>query len=501
MNETNSSREDILKRKMTMIENGGEAWRMGDAYFAAAESEAYKALTRDELSSLLGSARLLQKENGLLCLYEDPAMPRDARVGILYNPSYAIAAAAIYAYQRYPDLFDGELSRFFHELLEGTFCRGIVGHGIDAAKTVRRTMLMLCRAGLRPFLEAHREQYPVFAEKMFRHMNEFLELGKDIDENGYVETENGFSDESINHLIKQLIAAWNGNDRPVFVYGTLMRGERAHELLSGGEYAGYFRLPDYAMYDLGSYPGIKPCAGESVLGELYFVDSSTVARLDRYEGEGQLYDRVTVNLRCGRYKTFPAEAYVYRQDVSGCTLLRESWDPSEEDLVWYAGYGSNLSGARFACYIAGGVCEENGRTYAGASDPTPPRAVCTDRYPGSLYFGNSSPSWNNCGTAFYDPSQRLGYESVYMKLYLITRGQLYDVMRQEGMSPNWYGRLVCLEVDSHGIPVYTLTSESRRPYNPPDPAYVELMRKVLEGEFRLGKREVKRYLDRCRKAE
>ena len=83
-------------------------------------------------------------------------------------------------------------------------------------------------------------------------------------------------------------ACRKGNSRPVFVYGTLMRGQRANHLMSGSDFAGCFCLKDYAMYHLGSYPGIVPCAGESVMGELYFVSEEMIAQMDRYEREGDL---------------------------------------------------------------------------------------------------------------------------------------------------------------------------------------------------------------------
>ena len=48
------------------------------------------------------------------------------------------------------------------------------------------------------------------------------------------------------------------NRHAVFVYGTLMRGQRAHHMLQDSEYAGVYSLQDYAMYHLGRYPGIVP---------------------------------------------------------------------------------------------------------------------------------------------------------------------------------------------------------------------------------------------------
>lgn len=412
---------------------------------------------------------------------------------IIYKPSYAIASVAIYALCNHTDIFDSALDEFVRNLLEGTFRHGIIGHGIESEETVRRTLLMLCKAGVREFLNINRDSYPLFAEAIERHMQHYEELAKKIDEKEIVVTTNGFSDESINHLIKELVAYWNGKTHPVFVYGTLMKGERAGYMLSDCCFGGYFQLKNYAMYDLGSYPGIVPCPGESVLGELYFVDSDVVARMDQYESEGYLYNRVSVTVNSDR-SSFSAEAYVYNRNISGCDKMREIWNASEDDLVWYAGYGSNLSAERFACYISGGTCVENGRTYNGSSDKTPARAVRKRSYPGELYFGNSSSSWGGHGVAFYDPDPQNSESFVHMKLYLITRRQLHDVMCQEGKSANWYGRLVCLEVDNHGIPVYTLTSETRRQQNAPSQEYIGLISGVLKKEFKLRDRQIRGYI-------
>ena len=113
--------------------------------------------------------------------------------------------------------------------------------------------------------------------------------------------------------------------RPAFVYGTLMKGERAEHLLAEASYVGCCQLRDYAMYHLGAYPGIQPCTGEVVYGELYLVSDQMVQKLDEYEVEGTLYDRKTVTVWVGD-KPVEAEAYVYKKDVSGCPLMRKAWN-------------------------------------------------------------------------------------------------------------------------------------------------------------------------------
>lgn len=56
------------------------------------------------------------------------------------------------------------------------------------------------------------------------------------------------------------------NNRPVFVYGTLMTGQCADNRLEGAVFAGPARLDGYALYDLGRYPGIVAQPGGTVWG-------------------------------------------------------------------------------------------------------------------------------------------------------------------------------------------------------------------------------------------
>lgn len=111
----------------------------------------------------------------------------------------------------------------------------------------------------------------------------------------------------------------------VFVYGTLMRGERAHSFLSGAKFIGEYRLDDYAMYNLGWFPGISPSKGDCVFGEVYEVDLETLQEMDVYEGEGHLYHRtrVVVQNETGMNDVF---VYVYAQEIFGDKIEGGKWN-------------------------------------------------------------------------------------------------------------------------------------------------------------------------------
>lgn len=97
------------------------------------------------------------------------------------------------------------------------------------------------------------------------------------------------------------------------------------------------------------------------------------------------------------------------------------------ELVWYVAYGSNLSAARFWCYLAGGTPPGAKRNYPGCRDRRPARESMPVTLPGSLYFAGESRVWTG-GMAMYDhdsPGPAFG------RGYLITAEQFADVAAQE----------------------------------------------------------------------
>jgi gamma-glutamylcyclotransferase (GGCT)/AIG2-like uncharacterized protein YtfP len=87
---------------------------------------------------------------------------------------------------------------------------------------------------------------------------------------------------------------------PLFVYGTLMRGERAHVLLGRAQYLGLARTaPSFELADFGAYPALVRGGSVAVHGELYDPDPETLASLDLYEGCPDLFRRESIALDGG----------------------------------------------------------------------------------------------------------------------------------------------------------------------------------------------------------
>jgi hypothetical protein len=138
-------------------------------------------------------------------------------------------------------------------------------------------------------------------------------------------------------------------------------------------------------------------------------------------------------------------------------------------LVWYAGYGSNLSRERFACYVAGGTPTGADHAHTGCRDRTPPRATAPLRFPGRLTFAGTSTIWGG-GLAYLDP---LGAGEVVARGYLVTGYQLDDILEQERR----YDGLATVD-DRDGMPVVALTSSSTAEAAAPSAPY---LRTILGG--------------------
>jgi len=89
----------------------------------------------------------------------------------------------------------------------------------------------------------------------------------------------------------------------LFTYGTLKKGGHFHPYLSinpNTEFIGNTILNGYRMYETagGGFPFIRE--GDGVVhGELYKLDDSMEAVLDRVEGYPDLYDKRIVQVQCG----------------------------------------------------------------------------------------------------------------------------------------------------------------------------------------------------------
>ena len=87
----------------------------------------------------------------------------------------------------------------------------------------------------------------------------------------------------------------------VFVYGTLQRGRHNHHILRNARFIGKAAtVRKYGMTDVGFPFMLRDQRVAPVAGELFDIgdDFDCLARLDRLESEGRMYDRVLGYVEC-----------------------------------------------------------------------------------------------------------------------------------------------------------------------------------------------------------
>ena len=87
---------------------------------------------------------------------------------------------------------------------------------------------------------------------------------------------------------------------PLFIYGTLRRGEDNHRHLEGARFVGPGRTAArYTLVDLVDYPALVDGGTDAVRGELYEVDAGHLERLDAFEEHPTVYVRREIEMDDG----------------------------------------------------------------------------------------------------------------------------------------------------------------------------------------------------------
>lgn len=106
----------------------------------------------------------------------------------------------------------------------------------------------------------------------------------------------------------------------VFAYGSLLPGERDHDLLHGAEHVGPARtMPRFHLVELTQFPALVPGGRLEVVGELYRVSRSMLLAIDVRKEVPRLFAREQIELSDGQL----VHAYTLRPDqVPGRRRLR-----------------------------------------------------------------------------------------------------------------------------------------------------------------------------------
>lgn len=209
------------------------------------------------------------------------------------------------------------------------------------------------------------------------------------------------------------------------------------------------------------------------------MDSATLASIDRLEGEGSLYTKEKTDVVISGKILHEVYIYVYNHSVAGKKKVQFDDQPwgkeKEEELVWYASFGSNMLFERFSTYITGGISSHNGKAYPGCTNKNLPKEHRPITIPYRMYYGNKRSSWGEGGVSFLDIQEE---GNTLGRMYLITKEQLEEKKFQEGAGQSWYHETVVLG-EQEGIQILTMTNSTKRPSQRPSDAYLNTISQGL----------------------
>ena len=425
-----------------------------------------------------------QDSDGSFKLFDSDEIPGDARVDFCWMPTYISTAILMKTYLTDSYSFTSAEKSALLDGLKMSCTRNLRGHGYDAFKGQIEALEIFMKAGLREFLDIHKDFCAEFSEMISKIIAKF----EDMESKGEFL---GPWSESYESQIKSVNKYFS--NRKVFVYGTLMKGETNHHYLENSTFLGMATIEGYDMYDMGWYPAIID-GDNLIIGELYQVPTNDMPSIDMLEGEGSLYIKRCETVNDSNGKSSFAFIYVYNRDCSDLERI-SVWN---KEYVWYVSYGSNMLKERFMCYIEGGSFEES-RYRQACSDTTPPLAIRTFEIPYDMYFGNTSGSWESCGVSFLDATKKGHALGV---AYLITKEQFEHVAAQEngGRYPGsgeWYEDFIDLgEMD--GFEVKTITNNNLRRYNNPCRVYLNTLHNGIRQNWpSMSDEKIDDYLKNC----
>lgn len=297
-------------------ENVKKARDHGRKLFDMAQEQDYKTWEHNKLQDfvIIGIKAGNEDKVNSLCNTNSSHMEEELFVDTVLKPSLAVAATSIYCCVKNRELTHEDF--FIRDIclkLEG-LVKTIVA--TPFAMSILREpeyFLALFKAPVKRFLIFYEEKVPNFKNlvKLLLNTAKFYEAIPAEDarlNNPAIATRRA--------QLYQLNRAYHGFTCTIFVYGTLMVGERRNGLMDRAAYGGKYFLKDYGCYNVDNFPGIVKDKGAKVEGEIYFVPYPLLQVLDKYEAEGTLYERKNVVV-CNPPALLSCQVYVYKGKVSG----------------------------------------------------------------------------------------------------------------------------------------------------------------------------------------
>jgi hypothetical protein len=171
---------------------------------------------------------------------------------------------------------------------------------------------------------------------------------------------------------------------------------------------------------------------------------------------------------------------------------------TNQEYVWYVGYGSNLNKQRFLCYILGGTPKYGCKSNQGCINKALPPEDRSIKIPNGLYFAlpgrrKKTSNLEKGGVTFITP-EKVEDKNLWTlgRMWKITKDQYSEIKKQEG--PRWYNHEIYIGEDN-GTPIYTITNKRKLNNNiAPNKRYLKTVVLGLKETYNMDNEEIIEYL-------
>ena len=117
----------------------------------------------------------------------------------------------------------------------------------------------------------------------------------------------------------------------VFVYGTLKKGKRNHFVISDLPFTSKAETNEKGFYlqDNGNFPYLLRTKSKKlakrIKGEVYSINDSQIAMLDRFEGVPSLYNREIIDVKLENGAIVKAYVYIPNYDPQQTILETDNY--------------------------------------------------------------------------------------------------------------------------------------------------------------------------------
>ena len=217
----------------------------GDGLYAAAMEGLYRSLPSDLLAAFLDNVAAVQSKDGMLRLIQatEKAFPWfGSQISVWLQPTYAAAVLGIYTQLAHPGSMNKARQKTLAGLLRASMRYNLAGFFHEHEANYPKTLEMFIRADTKRFVEKYPNLCPEFTAFWNGEIERLRREFDRCDRGEAVMQSKKYTPEEMSAQVRKLLALYDGCPRPLFVYGTLMRGQAAHDLLKGGIYGGRYLL-------------------------------------------------------------------------------------------------------------------------------------------------------------------------------------------------------------------------------------------------------------------